>query len=267
MSSWTTSRLFKVSSQVVVLVAAIAVWEIASVTGILDKRSFPSVGEIGKELGSQLQSAYLWTAVGQTLQGWALGVGLGAVLALLVGTLLGRSWFAYASVIPVIEFLKTVPTIAILPLVIVVFGPTMQMKIFLVAWGIFWAFTIQVIYGVRAVDPVVRDNARIMHLRGFRLFMTVTLPSAAPFLATGMRVAAAVGLILAVIAELIGGAAGLGLNILTAENAGPTELPSMYVFILMTGVVGIAVTALFTIAERRLLHWHESQRSLREAGI
>ena len=261
------SRIFAVSTQVAVLVAAIAVWQACSWAGVLPADSFPSVADIGSELALLLQSSYLWTAVGQTLQGWGTGLLLGGGLALLVGTVLGRNWFAYASVMPVIEFLKTVPTIAILPLVIVVFGPTMEMKVFLVAWGIFWALTIQVIYGVRAVDPVVRDNARILHLKGFRLFATVTLPSAAPFLATGLRVAAAVGLILTVIAELIGGAAGLGLNILTAENAGPSELPAMYSYILMTGVVGILVTALFTVVERRVLHWHESQRNLRAAAV
>lgn len=245
---------------------AIILWELASLTGLLSRTSFPSALEIATKFFELIQSSYLWAAVGQTFAGWAMGVGVGAVLAIGVGTLLGRSRFAYASVIPVVEFLKTVPTIAILPLVIVVLGPTMQMKVFLVAWGIFWALTIQVIYGVRAVDPVVRDNARILQLGGWRLFTTVTLPSAAPYVATGMRVAAAVGLILAVIAEMIGGAAGLGLNILVSVNAGPTELPSMYVYILMTGLVGIAVTALFTVLERRMLHWHESQRNLREVG-
>jgi ABC-type nitrate/sulfonate/bicarbonate transport system permease component len=266
MGRWGTSRLFKLSTQVTVFVCAIVLWELASLTGLLSRNSFPSAIDIGSKLWELVQSSYLWTAVGLTFQGWAMGVATGSVLAILVGTLLGRSRFAYASVIPVVEFLKTVPTIAILPLVIVVLGPTMQMKVFLVTWGIFWALTIQVIYGVRAVDPVVRDNARILQLRGWRLFTTVTLPSAAPYVATGMRVAAAVGLILAVIAEMIGGAAGLGLNILIAVNAGPTELPAMYVYILMTGLVGIAVTALFTILERRALHWHESQRNLREVG-
>lgn len=265
--SLASSKIFTVSSQVAVMVGAAVIWQLCSWTGFLPADSFPSVGEIGSEMALLVQSSYLWVAVGQTLQGWAMGLLVGGTLALVVGTILGRNWFAYASVMPVIEFLKTVPTIAILPLVIVVFGPTMEMKVFLVAWGIFWALTIQVIYGVRAVDPVVRDNARILQLRGFRLFATVTLPSAAPFLATGLRVAAAVGLILTVIAELIGGAAGLGLNILTAENAGPSALAGMYSFILMTGVVGIFVTAIFTVVERRVLHWHESQRNLRAAAV
>jgi ABC-type nitrate/sulfonate/bicarbonate transport system permease component len=267
MRRWGTSPLFKLSSQVMVFVGVIVLWELASVTGLLPRDSFPSTVDVGSQLWVLLQSPYLWGAVGQTFQGWAMGIVIGSVLAVIVGALLGRNWFAFASVIPVIEFLKTVPTIAILPLVIVVLGPTLHMKVFVVAWGIFWPLVIQVIYGVRAVDPVVRDNARVLQLRGWRLFTTVTLPSAAPYVATGMRVAAAVGLILAVIAELIGGAPGLGLNILVAENAGPSELPAMYVYILMTGVVGILVTALFTLLERRMLHWHESQRNLREIGV
>ncbi|MGH3625954.1 MAG: ABC transporter permease, partial [Sciscionella sp.] len=169
-------------------------------------------------------------------------------------------------VIPVVEFLKTVPAIAILPLVIIVFGATMEMKIFLVAFAVLWPLTIQVIYGVRAVDPLVRDTAKALQLRGLRRFGTITMPSAAPFIATGLRVAAATGLILAVIAELVGGAQGLGLNILTAENAGPSALPMMYAYILVTGVAGVVLTGLLTVLERRLLHWHESQRNRTSAS-
>jgi ABC-type nitrate/sulfonate/bicarbonate transport system permease component len=260
-----SSRIFSVTTQVVVLAAAIGVWQLCSATGLLAKNSFPSVPDVATELGRQLQTTELWESVWQTIQGWGIGLLIASALAIAVGTILGRIRFAYLSVIPVVEFLKVVPTIAILPLVIVVYGPTLEMKIFLVAWGIFWAMTIQVIYGVRAVDPVVRDNARVLRLRGLRLFRVVTLPSAAPYLATGLRIASAVGLILAVIAELIGGSPGLGLQILTAENAGPDALPTMYAYIFMTGVLGIAVTGIFTLLERRILHWHESQRNLRGA--
>jgi ABC-type nitrate/sulfonate/bicarbonate transport system permease component len=96
-----------------------------------------------------------------------------------------------------------------------------------------------------------------------RKFTTITLPSAAPFIATGLRVAAAVGLILTIIAELIGGAEGLGLSILTSVNAGPSRLPATYAFILITGVAGVLVTSAFAYLEQRILHWHESQRNVK----
>ncbi len=252
---------FKASARVLVILAILGLWQYLSASGALTPSSFPSMTDTAAELGRQVLSADLWAAVWETVRGWATGVAIGSTLAVVVGTVLGMNRFAYLSVIPVIEFLKTVPVIAILPLAIVVWGATLQMKVFLVAFGVFWPLTIQVIYGVRAVDPVVRDTAAVLRLRGMRKFVGVTLPSAAPFIATGLRVAAAVGLILTIIAELIGGADGLGLSILTSVNAGPDRLPATYAYILVTGVAGVLVTGVFAYVERRTLHWHESQRN------
>lgn len=257
---------FRIAARVLVVAVVLGAWQLVSVTGLLDPGAFPSMTATVAELGRQLLSAELWTAIGQTMWGWSAGLLIGCSAAIVVGTLLGLNRFAYLSVIPVVEFVKTVPAIAILPLAIVVWGATPDMKIFLVAFGVFWPLTIQVIYGVRAVDPVVRDTAAVMRVRGLRRFTTVTLPSAAPFVATGVRVAAAVGLILTIIAELIGGAEGLGLSILTSINAGPGELPATYAFILLTGVLGVLVTSAFSRLEGRLLHWHESQRNTTTQG-
>jgi len=256
------SRWFMVAARVLVVLMVLGGWQYVAVSGVLGKDAFPTMTGTLAELARQLGSHDLWLAVWATVRGWALGVLIGGSLAIVVGTLLGLNRFAYLSVIPVVEFVKTVPVIAILPLAIVVWGATLQMKVFLVAFGVFWPLTIQVIYGVRAVDPVVRDTAVVLRLRGLRKFVGVTLPSAAPFIATGLRVAAAVGLILAVIAELIGGAPGLGLSILTSVNAGPSRLPATYAFILVTGIAGVIVTSSFAFLEQRLLHWHESQRNL-----
>jgi ABC-type nitrate/sulfonate/bicarbonate transport system permease component len=261
------TRWFTVAARVAVVLAVLGAWEYVSVSGALDASTFPSMTATVTELARELQDADLWSAVGETMRGWSLGLLIGGTLAITVGTLLGLNRFAYLSVIPVVEFLKTVPVIAILPLAIVVWGATMEMKVFLVAFGVFWPLTIQTIYGVRAVDPVVRDTAAVLRLRGLRKFCTVTLPSAAPFVATGVRVAAAVGLILTIIAELIGGAEGLGLSILTSVNAGPDRLPATYAYILVTGVAGVVVTSAFAYLEQRLLHWHESRRNLAATGV
>jgi ABC-type nitrate/sulfonate/bicarbonate transport system permease component len=254
-------RWFKLTARVLVVAAVLGLWQYIAVAGVLGTDAFPTMTGTMAELGRELKTADLWEAVWDTVRGWGLGLLIGCSSAIVVGTLLGLNRFAYLSGIPVIEFLKTVPVIAILPLAIVVWGASLEMKVFLVAFGVFWPLTIQVIYGVRAVDPVVRDTAITLRLRGLRKFVGVTLPSAAPFIATGLRIAAAVGLILAVIAELIGGAPGLGLSILTSVNAGPSRLPATYAFILVTGIAGVAVTSLFAYAERRLLHWHETQRN------
>jgi ABC-type nitrate/sulfonate/bicarbonate transport system permease component len=244
-----------------VFALALALWQTICALGVFSKSAIPTMTSTVAALGREATSSYLWSAVGETLEGWSLGMLIGSGAAIAIGMLLGSNRFAYKSAAPLVEFLKTVPAIAILPLVIIVFGATMKMKVFLVAFAIVWQLTIQVMYGVRAVDPVVRDTANVLRIRGLRRVITVTIPSAAPFIATGLRVSAATGLILAVGAGLVGGAPGLGLNILVAENAGPTVLPSMYAFILVTGMVGVVLTGAFTLLEQRLLHWHESQRN------
>ena len=92
----------------------------------------------------------------------------------------------------------------------------------------------------------------------------MTLPSAVPYIATGLRIASAVSLILTVTAELVIGSAGLGRSINVARSGGNEEL--MYALILTTGILGLLLNAIFVRAERRVLHWHPSQRAGEQAA-
>ena len=249
-----------------VLAAALGLWQGLSAAGVIRSDEFPSMSQTASALGSLLTQATLWTAVGQTLAGWGLGLVIGAAAAVLVGTLIGLNGFAYRSVIGVIEFFKAIPVIAILPVGLVLWGATLTMKFALVAFAVFWPLVIQVCYGVRSLDPVVRDTTTVLQVRGLRKFRTVIMPSAAPFIATGLRVAVAVALIVDIIAELIGGGSGVGERILVAENAGPSAYPIMYAYIVVAGLLGVLLAGAFTVAERYVLGWHESQRSARAEG-
>lgn len=256
----------KLVSRVVLLGIALGTWQALSASGLLGSDEFPSMASTMRALGDQLATAPLWAAVRDTVSGWAIGLLIGAGSAIVVGSVLGLNRFAYRSAIPVIEFFKTIPAIAILPIVILMFGATLRMKYVLVAFGVFWPLVIQVIYGVRSIDPTARDTATVLQVRGLRRFFVITLPSAAPFIATGLRVSAAVALILSVVAELIGGGSGVGLRILTAENSGPTAYPIMYAYIIVAGTLGVLLASIFAVVERWALHWHESQRNVRGAG-
>lgn len=258
-------RTVALATKALVVVAMLGLWQLLTGTGALNRASFPTMASTMQALGSQVPTSAFWTTIGETVEGWALGLALGGVAAILLGSAIGLSRFAHRSTAPVIEFLKAVPSIAILPLAIVVLGTHLQMKLTLVGYAVFFPLVIQVIYGMRALDPTVSDTAATLQVRGIRRFLVVVLPSAAPFIATGLRIGAATALILEVVAELIGGAPGLGQRILLAENAGPSMFPLMYAFVLVTGILGIVLTGAFTLAEKRVLHWHESQRNLRGA--
>jgi ABC-type nitrate/sulfonate/bicarbonate transport system permease component len=248
-------------SRLAVLGAALALWQGLTASGVLGPDLFPSMTSSVAALAHQLTGSALWRAVGDTLLAWGIGLLIGGGAAIVTGTLAGLSRFAYRSLIPVIEFFKTIPVIAILPLALLLFGATLRMKYVLVAFGVFWPLVIQVIYGVRSIEPVVLDTATALGVRGPRRFFVVILPSAAPFIATGLRVSAAVALILDIVAELIGGGSGVGLQILTAENSGPSAYPVMYAYIVVAGLLGVLLAGGFTLAERRVLHWHEAQRN------
>jgi len=119
---------------------------------------------------------------------------------------------------------------------------------------------IQTVYGVQDVDPVATDTARAFGLGRLSRLYRITLPSAVPYIATGVRMCSAVALILSVTAELVIGSAGLGREVNVARSGGALE--AMYALIITTGLLGWLLNVLATRAERRVLHWHPSQREL-----
>jgi len=255
-----------VALPVATVAAVLLLWQAVTVGGVVSPAQFPTMSSTMAALGGELASGRVWPAVGATLIGWLIGMIITISLGLVVGTVLAFNGFAQRSAAPVIEIFKAIPAIAILPLVILVARSTLPMKVFLVCFAAFWPFLIQVIYGVRSMDPIVLDTAKALGIRGPRRFLAISIPSAAPYLVTGIRIASAQALILCVVAEIVGGAAGIGRNILLAQNSGVVAYPTMYAYIIVAGVLGIALTGAFFLLEKRVMHWHESQRNIRASN-
>lgn len=266
-------RAVRLGWQLAVLAAALGLWQALSASGLLRSDEFPAMTSSLAAGWHQLVSAALWTAVAGTLAAWAVGLLIGGAAAVIVGALLGLNQFAYRSASPVIEFFKTIPVVAILPIALTLYGPTLKERYVLVAFAVFWPLVIQVIYGVRSIEPTALDTATALQVRGLRRFFAVIMPSAAPFIATGLRLAAAMALVVDIVAELYGGGAsgagtgsGVGVQVLNLENSGPATLPVMYAYILVAGLLGVLLAGGFTLAERQVLHWHETQRAVDQAG-
>ena len=242
------------------IAAVLVVLEISSRTGVLPRESFPPVSEIYGSFLGLLPESGLWIEVGRTMRGWAVGLLLAAVLAVPLGMLLGASASAFQMSRLVVEFLRPVPSVALIPLAVLVFGVGQDMKVFLIAFACFWPILFQSIYGVQDVDPVARDTARSYGLPPLARFTRVTLPSAAPYIATGLRISSAIALILALTAELVVGAPGLGRAIAVSQISG--AITQMYALILATGLLGWLLNTVFLAVERRLLRWHPSHREV-----
>jgi ABC-type nitrate/sulfonate/bicarbonate transport system permease component len=246
------------------VLVVLALFELLPRIGVLPSRHFPPISKTLSTLGDQLGQSGFWSAVGNTVEGWALGLGIAAALAIPLGILIGSSRVLYRSVRALIELLRPIPSVALIPLAILVYGSGLKSSVFLAAFAAFWQLIVQVLYGVQDVDPVATDTARSFGFSRAQRLLRVTLPSAVPYIATGLRLASAVSLILVVTAELVIGTPGLGKSIDLARSGGDVRL--MYALIIATGVLGVALNAIFVQGERRVLHWHPSQRSSREAA-
>ena len=245
---------------VVAVLLLLALWEAVVRAGLLPETSIPPATSAIGELASQVSQAAMWKAVGNTLEGWVIGLGLAVLLGVPAGILIGSSRWAYRALRVPIEFLRPIPSVALIPLAVLVYGTGLQSKVFLATFASFWPMLIQTIYGVQDVDPVATDTARAFQLGRLERLWRITVPSAVPYIATGIRIASAVALILCVTAELVIGSAGLGREINSASSGGNVDL--MYAMIIATGLLGWLLNIAATMVERRVLHWHPSQRGV-----
>ena len=241
------------------VVGVLVLFDVLPRVGVLPSDHFPPISETLGTLVEQLGEGSFWDAVANTLQGWALGLGIAAALAIPIGIVVGSNRLLYRALRGLIEFLRPIPSVALIPLAILIYGTGLKSKVFLAAFASFWQVIVATLYGVQDIDPVATDTARSFGLSRRQRLLRVTLPSAVPYIATGLRIASAVSLILTVTAELVIGSAGLGRAINLARSGGNEEL--MYALIITTGILGLLLNAIFVRAERRVLHWHPSQRA------
>jgi len=237
---------------------ALAAWELAAWTGLLPANQVPPAGAVLAELARQLDEPAFWHAIGATMSQWAVGMGLTIAIAVPLGLLMGAVEACWRALRPIVEFFRPVPGVALIPLAILIWGLSATSVVFLIVFGSGWNLIVQSMYGAHDVDQGARDTARAFRLTRMQRARWVVLPSALPYVATGLRIAAATALIIAVSGELVIGVSGLGHGIAIAQTAGQTD--AMYALILASGALGIAVHVLFSRIERHVLRWHESQR-------
>lgn len=238
--------------------AALGLWELLTRTGVIPADYIPPMTDTLGRLGRLAATGSFWGTVGDTMRGWALGLGIAIAIAVPLGILLGSSRLAYRSFRLVIEFLRPMPSVALIPLAVLVFGVGLQSKVFLATFACVWPILIQTLYGVADTDPVAMDTGRAFGLSRRERLLHIRLPSALPYIATGVRISSAVALILAVTAELIIGSPGLGQGIEKARQGAAYDL--MYALIITTGILGYLLNLVLSQVQRRVLGWHQSQR-------
>jgi ABC-type nitrate/sulfonate/bicarbonate transport system permease component len=231
----------------------LAIWEIVARLGWIDVRFFPAPSSVAKAMVSSMRSGELLINTKATLQRLLLGMVLGGVPGLAVGILMGVYRPLRLIFDPLIAATYPIPKSAILPLILLIFGLGESSKVVMVAIGAFYPIAINTTSGVREISPIYFDVGRNFNASRWDIFRTVALPGALPFIMTGAKLGAGLGLILISIAEMMGAKTGLGYMIWSAWETFDVE--QMYVGLFVVSLIGYLLTVLFNELERRIVPW------------
>jgi NitT/TauT family transport system permease protein len=244
------------------LVVLAALMEIIGRAGIVDKQFLPPFSEVVARLFHLLGNSEFLTSLRATIVSFLLGIVIASVIGTVLGVLFGLSQTVYLAMRGVVELIRPVPPVSLIPLVILVFGNGLQMKMVIVVFAAVWPILFNTMYGVQSVEPLQRQMAVSFGKSRLQVIRQVVLPAAAPLIATGIRVSSSISLVVVITVELIaGGTDGLGAFISSARAAG-TEVKDVYAGILAAGILGLIVNLVMARAERRWFGWaSQSQES------
>ena len=241
------------------LAAVVAISQLLGVAGVVPREFLPTAADVLARAVRLAGDPEFLVNVAATVRAWATGVALAVAVGVPLGLLLGSIPAVSLAVRPVLEFLRPIPSVALIPLVSLILGAGLATEVTLVAYASVWPVLFNAVYGLQGVDPVPRETLRVFGFGRLAVLGRVSLPAAAPFIATGIRLAAAIGLILAVGTEILAGFGdGLGVVIAQAQQA-PDGTTDVLAGMVWAGGLGLVVNALLAGGERRLFHWHVDQ--------
>jgi ABC-type nitrate/sulfonate/bicarbonate transport system permease component len=243
------------------LAAFAALLEVLPRLGVLRAEHFPPLSVTARALAEQAGRAGFWSAVLGTVTTWLLGLAIAVAAGIAAGIVIGTVPLLRAATASTIEFLRPIPSVALLPLAVVLFSAPVRSILLLVVYASFWPVLIQVLHGVADVDPVARETADSYRLGRAERARFLVWPTTLPYAMTGIRLATSVALVLTVTGELfIGGTQGIGEQLSLARNGGPDGVPVMYALVVVAGVLGLVANLATRRAERLVLAWHPSVR-------
>jgi NitT/TauT family transport system permease protein len=232
----------------------------------VNQSTFPLPSTVAAKAWDLISDGAFLSAVGSTLAAWGEAMAITVAIAVPAGLLLGSLPTVEAALRPVIEFLRPVPAVIIFPLTLLIAQDNGRAEVAVIVFASVWPVLINTVYGLREVDPIARQTLRSFGFGPLAVAFRVSLPSAAPFIATGVRVAAGLSFIAAIAVELVAsGINGIG-AFAALSQAGTDNMSVLLAVAFWSGVLGMAVNAVLTGAERRMFRWHHALTAASQGG-
>jgi len=235
--------------------AFLAVGEVIGRIGLVARNYLPPTSDVFIALWRLMTTEDFGTDILVTTGNWLLGLATAVAIGVPLGLLLGSVPKLNEVSRLVVEFLRPIPSVALIPLAVLVFGTGTEMRVFVMTFAAVWPILFNTIYGLMEVDPLAKETARSYGSGRLGVVLRVSLPSAAPFVLTGVRLAASIALILEVTAELFGGGGrGIG-TVVGVAIFGSGEKDVVLAGALVAGVIGLAANLAMEAGGRRSLVW------------
>jgi NitT/TauT family transport system permease protein len=238
------------------VVAILGIWEFVSRTEIVNPIVMPPPTEVADAFWSLVQQEFFWDAALVTVWETIAGLTIGVIGAWALGTLIGLVDVARRSLYPLVVAFQTLPRVALAPLFLVWFGFGLTPRIMFAITICFFPVLIAVIVGLQTVD---RDASTLMRSFGasrWQVYRKLAFPSSLPIVFAGIKTAATLALIGAIVGEFVGGDRGLGVLLNSFNNQ--LQMGSAFATIVALAIFGLALYWAIELVDRKVVFWRDA---------
>lgn len=232
-------------------------WEICARIGLLDQRFFPAPSTIFYHLFAVSPEEGIVTDVAYSVYRIFVGYFIGCSLGMMLGVGMGLSHTLRMIFYPLIIVTYPIPKIAILPLIMLIFGIGDLSKIVVVAIGSFFLVLMNTLHGVDSLAQIYHDVAKVYKVNRRNFILKIVIPGSLPSIFTGLKLAIGYSLVIVVAAEFSGADKGIGYLIWQSWET--FSIKSMYAGIFVIGVLGFVFSYTLDVLERRLVPWKDKK--------
>jgi len=249
LSQQNKERMLSIFSPILLLL----LWEVMVQTTLLDKRFFPAPSSIVGTFSNLITSGELWKHLTASISRIGVGFVMGTIPAILLGITMGLFRWPRAFFSPMVASLYPIPKIAILPLIMLIFGLGEMSKYVIIAIGVFFLVLYNTWAGVMNIPSIYLDVGKNFGASRLQFYWTIAIPGALPLIFTGLKLAAGVALLIIVAAEFVGAKTGIGYLIWQSWQTFSVE--TMYVGLVVIAILGYLVSLMMDELEHFLIPW------------
>ena len=235
------------------IAAVLLAWEVVGRLGWLNPVLAPRPTLIAETLFEIAGSGEAADPLLHTIALFATGYGIACLIGIALGLAMGMSQALYGLMEPLVELIRPIPKPALVPAFFLFLGIGQVTMVTVVVLAAVFPVLVNTLQGVRGLDPTLLDTARTFRISRWRTIRSIVIPGALPMILVGMRVALGLGLVLAILAEMLAGETGLGFRILDLQRS--FQIREMFAWVFILAALGFGLTLVFDAADRRLVPW------------